>query len=518
MALKNFGISDSLIEKVKEIIDAGEDTKVISEALDPVGNEDGDVNNDGKVDGTDKYLKKRRAAISKAMMKKEDVEIEEDMQVKQAIGIASDKRYKGGNMTGAVNAIEKMRKGLSDHPQVKAVLKRQNESLDEVKIPASYAQQMAAKKKRDAKIAKQDKFGKADAEYYKKHLQNEETEILEAEVIDELSKKTLGSYIKKASGAEQPKNVMDPKNVPLTKIAAYQGDSETGHFGKRFNQATYDKAERLRKNRETGIKTAVNKLTKEAVDDTVEKNEMAQNQAHFLMYAAKEIIDFIKMGGEVEEWYQNKLSKAHSDMEGLHSYIEGEKRRTGMVKEDAEQVDELSKATMGRYINRAKDQIDTVSYRQGHRDSRGMVSDLPSSKKNERKLSKRHKGIETAVKKLTKEEQDFIDSLNNGTYDLEEGRRGRPPKEGSAAYIAQQKGMQDDEADQHIINQVKKAADSTDKPFKIKYKDGSSQELHHTHAQKVLNRYMDSKPVQKVEHQNQIEKSHDHMMKFASGK
>ena len=40
------------------------------EALDPVGKEDGDVNNDGKKDSTDKYLMKRRAAIGKAMGKK----------------------------------------------------------------------------------------------------------------------------------------------------------------------------------------------------------------------------------------------------------------------------------------------------------------------------------------------------------------------------------------------------------------------------------------------------------------
>ena len=96
----------------------------------------------------------------------------------------------------------------------------------------------------------------------------------EAEQIDELSKKTMGSYIKKASGAEQPKNVMSPKNVPLTKIAAYQGDSETGYFGKRFNQHTYDKAERLRKNRETGIKRATDKLTKEEVEAIEEKLNM----------------------------------------------------------------------------------------------------------------------------------------------------------------------------------------------------------------------------------------------------
>ena len=52
-------------------------------------------------------------------------------QIKMAIGIASDKRYAGGNMTGAVNAIEKIKRGLSDHPQVAAVLKRQNEDIQE---------------------------------------------------------------------------------------------------------------------------------------------------------------------------------------------------------------------------------------------------------------------------------------------------------------------------------------------------------------------------------------------------
>ena len=52
-----------------------------------------------------------------------------DKEIKMAIGVASDKRYKGGNMTGAVNAIEKIKKGLSSHPQVAAVLRRQNEQF-----------------------------------------------------------------------------------------------------------------------------------------------------------------------------------------------------------------------------------------------------------------------------------------------------------------------------------------------------------------------------------------------------
>jgi hypothetical protein len=45
-------------------------TDLLNEKLDPVGEEDSDVNNDGKVDGTDRYLKNRRKAIGKAIAKK----------------------------------------------------------------------------------------------------------------------------------------------------------------------------------------------------------------------------------------------------------------------------------------------------------------------------------------------------------------------------------------------------------------------------------------------------------------
>ena len=46
--------------------------KVVNEfkKLDPVGQEDKDINNDGKTDGTDKYLMNRRKAVSKAIAKK----------------------------------------------------------------------------------------------------------------------------------------------------------------------------------------------------------------------------------------------------------------------------------------------------------------------------------------------------------------------------------------------------------------------------------------------------------------
>ena len=50
--------------------------------------------------------------------------------VRQAGGIAFDKRYVGGDMTGAIKAIEKLKKGLSDDPQVRDMLRLANESFN----------------------------------------------------------------------------------------------------------------------------------------------------------------------------------------------------------------------------------------------------------------------------------------------------------------------------------------------------------------------------------------------------
>ena len=71
------------------------DLKSIAEAyqsvqekkLDPVGKEDGDVDNDGDKDSSDSYLMKRRKAIAKAM-KKEEIEKEEVQQMDEFVGAA----------------------------------------------------------------------------------------------------------------------------------------------------------------------------------------------------------------------------------------------------------------------------------------------------------------------------------------------------------------------------------------------------------------------------------------------
>jgi hypothetical protein len=233
----------------------------------------------------------------------------------------------------------------------------------------------------------------------------------EVEVIDELSKKTMGSYIKKASGAEKPKNVMDPKNVPLTKIAAYQGDSETGHFGKRFNQATYDKAERLHKNRSQGITRAADKLAKEEVEQV---DEISSDMAHRYLKGKRERDYDISADGKSSKLKKpQSFAKMNKDMMGSMRALKTIER-TKKANEEVEQVDEISKKTMGRYINKAKDSIDMTSYRSGIKDGTAISSSTPYKSNNplERKLTKRHKGISMAVKKLTKEDIDTAKSMH----------------------------------------------------------------------------------------------------------
>ena len=62
-----------------------------------------------------------------------------------------------------------------------------------------------------------------------------------------------------------------------------------------------------------------------------EENDMAMTQLHFIKYAAEKIMAAIEVGTDMEEWYQNKLSKLHSDMESLYSYMQGTTRYHGTL-------------------------------------------------------------------------------------------------------------------------------------------------------------------------------------------
>ena len=66
-----------------------------------------------------------------------------DKEIKMAKGVAFDKRYKDGNYSGAYKTINKIKPGLSDHPDVADALKRANEDAGEGHMSKSQLYQTA---------------------------------------------------------------------------------------------------------------------------------------------------------------------------------------------------------------------------------------------------------------------------------------------------------------------------------------------------------------------------------------
>ena len=128
------------------------------------------------------------------------------------------------------------------------------------------------------------------------------------EKLDELSKKTLGNYVKKSAADMSSKDSLDMHKGAM----------------KRYK----------------GIVKATDRLTKESTDLTENPQEeipMMMNQLAFICYAAEEMSGMMKLGGDPEEWFQNKLAAVHGEMKSLYSYMQGESQmgESVMAKRDA---------------------------------------------------------------------------------------------------------------------------------------------------------------------------------------
>ena len=132
--------------------------------LDPVGKEDDDIDNDGDVDSSDKYLKNRRKAIGKAI-KKEEVEVEEGYKGKHG---QSDKEYAASRSQGGkmISGDDKMSGAEYTHGR-------------RVKAANPGMQPDVGGKTKPKSQGKMDKGTRADLEYRKANLKKEEVEELE---------------------------------------------------------------------------------------------------------------------------------------------------------------------------------------------------------------------------------------------------------------------------------------------------------------------------------------------------
>ena len=177
---------------------------------------------------------------------------------------------------------------------------------------------------------------------------------LPEEVVTEVSKKTLGNYVKKASTDLATRSIKH----------GMTGGTETGG-----DPDSSENVEKINK-RHSGIMKAVDKLKKEGFSNW------------------RETLD--------EKCWKGYEKKGMKTMFG--------KRYPNCVKkEETEVVNEVSKKTLGNYIKKASTDLATRSIKHGMTGGTEKGGD-PDSPKNVEKINKRHSGIMKATDKLTEDD------------------------------------------------------------------------------------------------------------------
>ena len=204
-----------------------------------------------------------------------------------------------------------------------------------------------------------DKAADASWEYglkNKNKLVNEE-----AEQIDELSKTTLKSYANRALNDVRNSNQakINWQNKPND---AYRGTHpKTGDYVTKTSKEMQDEHGRVAKNREKGVRTAINKLTKEELDFIIVDEEFGVGS----IVESNEDFTTVVFEGSVEKF----------DNEDIFV-------------EEVEDIQEVSKDTLQSYQTKAKAQIDST------------VKKGKPSKATIALRAKRGKGLEDAKTKL----------------------------------------------------------------------------------------------------------------------
>jgi len=286
-------------------------------------------------------------------------------------------------------------------------IKEELEELDELSATTKDAYAQKAGKQLTGLFKKSGSDADAARKYYNRKNTVRKIANEEVEELDELSAKKLTDYTAAASDA------LKHKKLSTTKLDKRYGSMALAHEKVRARHAkvaaegympTADEPTETNKKTAQKVRDMMAKEKKPVKEDT-QIDELSKNA----------MLKYLSANKKSDKAAQEKgdYSKSDKRMRGtdvaVRKYTASPNSKYVRVPatEEVEHIDELSKNTMGRYINRAKDSIDFAAYRQGAKGS--------TTGPLEKRLTKRHKGIETAVKKLTREESEHIDELSNKT-------------------------------------------------------------------------------------------------------
>ena len=298
------------------------------------------------------------------------------------------------NHTAAGNAV-KAQEILDDILSNKAF-----EALDEKKTQIAktlYATEDEVEVQDTADTPVEDEELLTQEEFDSLSEEDQELYLESLEQINELKKSTLGSYVKKAAKSKSDD-------------AFDHGEDEHRQYGEPGEDPDRDKdiedRERRMANREKGIGRAVKRLTKEEMEQIHELSKGTLGS-----YVKKASESAAKRAAGSTSWAfrstaaKNPRVKAAAEKYSDEDEAKKEKRLAGvtkavnrLTKEEMEQIDELSKGTLGRYVQKRVKQIPNIEVNY----QMTPDEDGPMGAKRIKKFQKKiNKGVTGALNRLS---------------------------------------------------------------------------------------------------------------------
>ena len=251
-------------------------------------------------------------------------------------------------------------------------------------------------------------------EAFAEELRNRVAEALaakmeEVEQIDEISKATLGSYIKKAGGTS------------LNSAGAHMAD-----YGANRNPKSFKKGI----NRAKGVMRAADRLTKEEAEQLDEgldfQNKTSRSGASttHIYHNGKHLGTIAKHftksnpNGSYRIQYNSDTipagSKGLHAHEGLPSQDAAKKLVSKHVNESVEQIDELDRKTLHNYLTKSSSDLKAINTARKITANDKSSEDVKHHADLTRKAGNRKKGFSRAYDRLTKEEVELDEAWSDG--------------------------------------------------------------------------------------------------------
>ena len=266
-------------------------------------------------------------------------------QIKQAIGIARDKRYAGGNMTGAVKAMEKVAKGSSEHKRVQGELKKQNEEVESVE--EGWDDMLKAAKERN-QPKPNGGSGKKEGSRYGGSKQKDEPVKEEAEQVDEVVRvrDTIRHALDKTHGEKGPTLQHKMDRHELASAAKDRRAKTSGSGVSGFNAKIKKKDQ---EHRDTGHVKAVNVKEEAEQIDELSKGTLGS----YIKKAADSAAITRKIGSDFEHMADksrkpSSKAAANTLADKYKSQSRDRRKNIGkavdrLTKEEIEQIEERNK-------------------------------------------------------------------------------------------------------------------------------------------------------------------------------